>query len=147
MIKQANDDKIKIRNDIILIGFLLLIVGVISYFLYFNNSQNEASSLQLQILIDGELTDTYELTDEAQKIILDTGNVIVIEERQVYMKDASCPDGLCMKQGHISRAGESIICLPHKLVLRLVDNATNSNTNSDTSDSSSDSNGLDVMPR
>lgn len=147
MSKQAIDDKMKIRNDIILIGFLLLIVVVISYYLYFDNSQSEAPHLRLQILIDGELTDTYKLTDESQKIILDTGNVIVIEGGQVYMKEASCPDGLCVKQGHISRAGESIICLPHKLVLRLVDNAADGNMNSGTSDSSSDNNGLDVMPR
>ena len=33
------------------------------------------------------------------------------------MKDADCPDRLCVKQGSISKNGESIVCLPHKVIV------------------------------
>lgn len=127
--------KAKQRNDIILIAILIAVTAVISGFLYLGNAGNDSKTLQLQILIDGKLTQTHDLCDELKTITLDTGNVVVIENGEAYMKEASCPDGLCMKQGHISKAGESIICLPHKVVLRIISN------------SSVDESGLDVMPR
>lgn len=46
-------------------------------------------------------------------------NLLVVENKSVWMEDAGCPDGLCIRQGHISRSGESIICLPHKLVVTI----------------------------
>ena len=33
------------------------------------------------------------------------------------MEEADCPDRLCVRQGAVSRVGESIICLPHELVV------------------------------
>lgn len=42
-------------------------------------------------------------------------NVINIEDGKVYISDADCPDRICADHRAISRTGESIICLPHKL--------------------------------
>lgn len=42
-------------------------------------------------------------------------NVINIEDGKVYISDADCPDRICADHSAISRTGESIICLPHKL--------------------------------
>ena len=36
---------------------------------------------------------------------------------QVWIDQADCPDKLCVKQGKISKNGQSIICLPHKLTI------------------------------
>lgn len=133
---KANNKK-KIRNDIILIISLCIIAGIACFLLYIKNDETKA--FQIQILIDGELYDTYDYNlDEGiyKEIVVNTGNTIVIENGEVYMKDAACPDRLCISQGKISRAGESIICLPHKLVVRIVDVS-----GSDTDDR------LDVMPR
>lgn len=37
----------------------------------------------------------------------------------VAMISADCPGGDCIRAGSIRNAGESIICLPHKLTVRL----------------------------
>jgi hypothetical protein len=42
------------------------------------------------------------------------------------MIDADCPDKLCEKQGKISKNGQSIICLPNKIVIKI-----NSDTDTD----------------
>ncbi|WP_440248169.1 NusG domain II-containing protein [Catenibacterium faecis] len=36
------------------------------------------------------------------------------------MISATCPDHLCIKQGTINKKGQSIICLPHKLIVEVV---------------------------
>lgn len=46
-------------------------------------------------------------------------NIVVIENGEVYIKDANCPDKYCMKQGKTKDANKSLICLPHKLVVEV----------------------------
>ena len=41
----------------------------------------------------------------------------MISNKMASVSDADCPDRLCVRQKAISRKGESIICLPHKLVI------------------------------
>ena len=41
------------------------------------------------------------------------------ENGAVYMKEANCRDGLCIHQGKMKNAAKTIVCLPHKLVVRL----------------------------
>ena len=48
-------------------------------------------------------------------------NTVVVENNQVYVTDADCPDKRCEKQGAISGPGEVIICLPHKLIIEVSD--------------------------
>jgi hypothetical protein len=47
-------------------------------------------------------------------------NTLVIEEGVAYLTDADCPDKLCVKQGKISKVGETIVCLPHRIVIEVV---------------------------
>ena len=44
-------------------------------------------------------------------------NRLIIENGRAWIAEADCPDGLCVKQGMISQKGQSVICLPHKLVV------------------------------
>ena len=63
--------------------------------------------------------------------MLDTGNMLVIKDGHASIKNADCPDGLCIKQGSISKSNESIICLPNKLVVRIVEDKASSSKDED----------------
>ena len=86
---------------------------------YLNAAQKDAV---LQIYQNGELAGEYDLS-QSQTIPVtgmeDSYNLVLIEDGTVRVTDADCPDQLCMKQRSISKNGESIICLPHKLVLQI----------------------------
>ncbi len=141
-------DKKKIKNDIILIIFLCIVAVVVGFVLYTSDMPDD--ELQLQILIDGEIVEVYSYTsDEStyKQFIMDSGNVIVLQSGEVYMESADCPDGLCIMQGKISKPGESIICLPHKLVVRLIKTSDNVHKDLDDKENMTSTNGLDVMPR
>ena len=47
-------------------------------------------------------------------------NRIVIQDGFVYMADADCPDKLCEHMGKISKTGENIVCMPHRVVVEIV---------------------------
>lgn len=76
----------------------------------------------VEIRADGKILDTYPLsTDRTESIQTSTGtNTFYIKDGTVYMKEADCHDKVCVNMHGISRTGETIVCLPHKLVLEIV---------------------------
>lgn len=46
-------------------------------------------------------------------------NVLEVSGGAARMVEANCRDGLCMRQGETRSAAKTIVCLPHKLVVRL----------------------------
>ena len=47
-------------------------------------------------------------------------NVLIIKDGYADMTDASCPDGLCVRQHKINESGESLVCLPNKVTVTVV---------------------------
>lgn len=81
----------------------------------------KADGNQVVITLNGREYGTYPLNEnKVIEINSDNGtNVVVIENGSVFMKKADCPDEYCVKQGKVSNAGDSVICLPHKLVVEV----------------------------
>ena len=113
--------------DIILVISLVILTLVTSIFIYKKQTSNK---IYVEVSINGEFTNKYSI-DENIEIMLKTGNVLVIKDGNVCISNADCPDGLCVKQGTISKANESIICLPNKLVVRIVEDNTSLNKDDD----------------
>ena len=75
--------------------------------------------------MDGEIIRSLELNKNTSVIVhgyQGGSNIIVVDNGQVYMTDADCPDKLCERTGRISRTGESIVCLPHRVVVEIQGN-------------------------
>ena len=70
---------------------------------------------------NGQETARYALSEDRTVRIEGEGgyNLLVIEGGEVYLSEADCPTQLCMKTGKIRYAGQSIVCLPHKLAVRI----------------------------
>ena len=49
--------------------------------------------------------------------------VVECKNGEVRMLSSTCPDSLCVKQGAIRTAGQSIICLPNQVTITLNHNA------------------------
>jgi len=65
---------------------------------------------------------TYELDDDREIAVeTDLGtNIVVIEEGFVYVREADCPDKICVHHVRINKTGETIVCLPHRLVVEII---------------------------
>ena len=46
-------------------------------------------------------------------------NLLVIQDGYAWVAEASCPDGICSSHRPICHDGESIICLPNKVVIEI----------------------------
>ena len=73
---------------------------------------------------NGQLLRRIPLTKDADNtftIESDEGgsNTIQVADGKIGIIDADCPDKLCVNQRAIRYQGESIICLPHKVTVRI----------------------------
>ena len=111
--------KEKLKKDIIFIVCVFAAALIIRVIFCFVNEAREGSVVVFQ---NGQEIGSYML-DEDNIYIIPYGeeyNLLMISNGEAYVSDADCPDGLCIRQRAISKGGESIICLPHKLVIQVV---------------------------
>lgn len=113
----------KYKLDFWIIIFLIL-AAVISF--VFLNSFSNAEGGYVEIVVDKETKEIFPLNENKEYIISEGGhsNTIKIWDSKVWITDASCPDKLCVKQGKIDKGGQSIICLPNKVVVKIVSDKT-----------------------
>lgn len=126
--------KKKKRKDIIFIA-LIIIVALAAYIIIDVVVKKEGSKVVVKV--DGKVVDTMRLNKDQSIIVkgYDGGtNTVVIENNMVYMTEADCPDKICVNTGKISRVGETIVCLPHRVVVEITGSAN------DNADGSADKN-------
>lgn len=97
--------------------FILIVISI-SVIMFGINALLSHKGNTVYIYYESELYETAPL-DKDCEINVNGTNTVVIENNQVYMKDANCPDKLCIHQGRISDSGRDIICLPNKIIIKV----------------------------
>lgn len=104
------------KRDLVFLGALLLVLfaGAAWFYVF----RQDAGAV-VEVTVDGELYGSYAL-DKNQTVDIIVGeiktNTLVIRDGMADMTEASCPDKLCVHQRAISRTGETIVCLPNRVV-------------------------------
>lgn len=109
------------RADIVFISFLILLGIGLSVGIYMPRT---GSGSRVEVRIDGDTTASYLLaSDHTETIFTPDGgsNTMQIRNGVAYMTAADCHDKVCVGMHGISKPGETIVCLPHKLVLAITD--------------------------
>ena len=111
----------RLRNDVLLIAALLLLsaVGIVYLFVFRPGGDT------VKVTVDGELYGIYSLSEPRTEEIRggeDGGQInrLIIRDGKTYMESATCPDGICVSHRPIFRNGESIICLPNRVVVTVI---------------------------
>ncbi len=109
--------KKKPRYDFILI-LILAVAGLGILAFAFLTGGGGAS---VEVSVDGRIIAVYPLSDNREEVINtpEGKNRLEIKDGRVRVTDADCPDKLCVNQGWISMKGQSVICLPHKLTVKI----------------------------
>ena len=101
---------------------MMLVIGVLlcAAVLWFVMRPGGAGAYAV-VTVNGVETARYPLSQERSVTIGDAQyNILTISEGAVCVSDANCGDHTCVRTGRISREGEQIVCLPHKLVISVV---------------------------
>lgn len=114
---------VKNKKDIYLIaGFL-----IVAIILYVVIALIKKEGSKVIVTVDKKIV--YETTldkDQIYEIKTSAGsNTLVIKNGEAYISRSDCKDHLCENQGRIKKAGQSIICLPHKVVVEVKQDGAN----------------------
>ena len=108
----------KYKFDIILISSLILIGGLIIYIISLSSPGKYVA-----VRVNGEVKATFPLdTDLEYEIMGESGsiNILKIKDGRAQIESASCPDKLCVNSGSVKYVGQSVICLPNKVVIEIL---------------------------
>ena len=109
------------RRDLILVAALLLLAGGVRLGIYLYGYFT--SGAFAEVSIDGEVLQTYPI-DTDREVMLETDdghyNLLSIKDGKADITEADCRDGICVHHPPVSKPGETIVCLPHKLVVTIV---------------------------
>lgn len=109
------------RNDWLLMGAVLLAAALWWGFTEWQSRSGAAT--QVLVWQDRQLIGTYPLNSpDTLDIPADTDgghNLIRIENGTVRMVEADCPDQVCVHTQAIRGPGQSIVCLPNRIMVEV----------------------------
>lgn len=97
----------------------LLLIGINTYY------KNREDKLYAIIEVNGEKQQVINLSqvDKPYSIRMENEgeyNIIRVEPGSIRVIESSCPDKDCIKIGKLDRDGEISVCLPNKVIVRVV---------------------------
>ncbi len=109
--------KLKKRDLIFII--ILLFIALISLLFLKTSSKNGSRAI---VSVNKEVILSIPLDKDTNIVVPETKgeNVVRIKDGAASMSEADCPDQICVKHKPISKSGETIVCLPHKVVIEIV---------------------------
>ena len=111
------------KNKVIL---FLLVGAVAASAAYLLLRRESVPAPVARITRDGVLLEEIDLdrVSEPYSFPLEDGNgrnTLSVERGRICVSEADCPDQICVNQGWISNGAVPIICLPHRLMIEIVD--------------------------
>jgi len=113
------------RGDMWLFGVIAVVMSLLFIMWFQNESTAEAyeGNKYARITIDREHYQTVKITDNEQLIEVRSKrgyNLLQIKDGGIRMLEADCPDDLCKLMGFKDQIGETIVCLPNRVLVELV---------------------------
>lgn len=117
---------IKTKTWVLILGGVLLLALLSCMILY----TRPAPGTVANIFLDGTAVrsvDLSQVTEPFEFTLTAAGgegfNVIRVEPGRIAVIDADCPDRVCVEAGWLSDSASPVVCLPHRLVIRIEKNA------------------------
>lgn len=108
------------KKDLLFITAILLAAGLA--FLFFRPQPSESLS-RAEISVDGKTVMELDLSED-QVLTVDGAsggyNRIQVRDGAVSVLEASCPDKVCVHTGTVRYPGETIVCLPNRMIITVI---------------------------
>ena len=110
------------KKDIIIYLLVLLHAGA-AYIIPACIRRSRPPASFVRVSIDGRTLAEYPIGEDTETVIdgYRGGSLkLVIRDRQAYVESSSCPDKICVDHTVIKKTGESIVCLPNRVVITII---------------------------
>lgn len=117
-INKKDDKNIRPADIILFVAIIMLALGVLAW-----GKNRSTSGHAVSIQVEGSEITELPLDEDTEYTVSNQygTNKITVSSGQVSVDYADCPDRICVDHSSISKKGDVIICLPHKLVVEIND--------------------------
>ncbi|MDR1000735.1 MAG: NusG domain II-containing protein [Clostridiales bacterium] len=101
---------------------MLLIIAIVSVGLLVYNNLRQSENVTAQILVNNAVVTTVELSTYTQFSLPGHEQIVFnINNDGIAFAASDCPDKVCVHTGYISHAGQTAVCLPNRVAIRIVE--------------------------
>lgn len=113
----------KYKYDIVLI--LGIFVVAVALFLVMQNGKKKGA--MVIVMVDGKEKAEFPLKEDLEYTIHGVGgeNILQLENGKASIITSDCKNQICVRQKAICMQGETITCLPHKVIVEVVSGKEN----------------------
>lgn len=115
MKKEKNMDEYRKAKNTLFLAMAFLTVSMIGSLFFMATKKG---GTEVSVTVDGKEYYKGSLFVE-KELQIGEGNTLLIRNGKADMTEADCPDQICVKHEPISHAGETIICLPNRVVVTI----------------------------
>ncbi|GAB2023097.1 NusG domain II-containing protein [Pseudolactococcus yaeyamensis] len=106
------------------LDFIIIICLMMASFTPFLLLGNKSTpNRQAQLRVDAQIIKSFDLTKNQTYTYQDDdgdSNKIEVRDGRIAIVYANCGDQICVRKGFINQTGQTIVCLPHKLVIEVM---------------------------
>ena len=109
--------------DIIII-IVLLVISFIPEIIFGFGMKKNYNRTYAEITVAGKVYKKIPLSEHRGEDIIDIKtkfgyNKVIVKDQSISISESDCPDKVCMAPGYISKRGDSLVCLPHRLMIEI----------------------------
>lgn len=109
------------KGDVVIIA-CLCVICVLLFIPSFASSEDNTA----YIYLDGELFEQISMNSVSKDYTLSVGGCeLQISSDGIEFISSSCPDKLCIKKGKLTRSGDTMACVPNKVVVSIKSESKN----------------------
>ncbi|GFH40080.1 NusG domain II-containing protein [Lactococcus insecticola] len=118
------------------LDFLVILILMMASFAPFLllSSRTQAPSNFAQLRVNGKVIKTFNLSkNSSYRYKAKDGDIndIAVKNGKIGIVYANCDDQICVRKGFIDKVGQTIVCLPHKLVIEVMTSSNKPEDNKD----------------
>ncbi len=111
---------LKTRTWIALFAVLALLLALLSLLLYRQRGEGTVAEILQDGAVIREIDLSRVLREESFRVEWEGGyNIVTLRPGAICVSGADCPDQICVHMGWLRSEAAPIVCLPHRLMIRL----------------------------
>ena len=111
---------LKTRTWIALFAVLALLLALLSLLLYRQRGEGTVAEILQDGAVIREIDLSRVLREESFRVEWEGGyNTVTLRPGAICVSGADCPDQICVHMGWLRSETAPIVCLPHRLMIRL----------------------------
>lgn len=107
------------KFDLILVILVLFFSGFLIFRTTLYRVRQSAQAAKAVIYQDSHILESVDLSKDSLFSILNGKMQIKVKDGKIRVTQADCPQHLCVNMGWIEYSGQSIVCVPNKILIEI----------------------------